>query len=89
MKEQFFCPLGCVMADGVTVFHSVIIHIAHMMVIIDHNLQLYGFSSLIAEITFHWGIAIIREHANVSLVLPEFCHQVSPGSYANISPFQF
>jgi len=56
MKEHFFRPLECAMADGVTVSHSVtLIHIAHMMVIIHHNLRLYGFSSFIAEITFRWG----------------------------------
>ena len=35
MKEQFFRPLECAPAGGVTVGHSVtLIHIAHMMVII-------------------------------------------------------
>ena len=53
MKEQFFRPLECALAAGVTVGHSVtLIHIAHMMVITHHNLRLYGFSSLIADITF-------------------------------------
>jgi hypothetical protein len=53
MKEQYFRPLQCAMADGVTVGHSVTpIHIAHVLVIIHHNLWLYGFSSLIIEITF-------------------------------------
>ena len=65
--EQFFHPLECAQADGVTVGHSVpLIHIAHMMVIIHHNLWLYSFSSLIAEITFCWGIVNIRQHAYVS-----------------------
>jgi len=51
MKEQFFRPLECATANGVTVNHFVtLIHIAHMMVIIHHNLRLYGFSSFIAEI---------------------------------------
>ena len=66
--------------------HSVaLIHIDHMMVIILHNLWLYGFSSLIAEINFCWGIVNIRQHANVSLVLPQYCCQVSTGSYMNVS----
>ena len=56
MKEQFFRPLECATADGVTVGHSVtLVHIAHMLVIICHNLRLYSFSSSIAEITFCWG----------------------------------
>jgi hypothetical protein len=52
VKEQFFHPLECA-ADGVTVGHTVtLIHIAHMMVLIHHDMRLYGFSCLIAEITF-------------------------------------
>jgi len=90
MKEQFFRPLECALAGGVTVGHSVtLIHIAHMMVIIHHNLRLYGFSSLIAETTFSWGIMNISQHAYISLVPPQYCRQVSPGSNANVSPFQF
>jgi len=89
MKEQFFRPLECAPASGVTVGHSVtLIHIALMMVIIHHNLRLYGFSSLIAEITFRWGIMHISQHAYVSLVPPQYCRQVSTGSDANISGFQ-
>ena len=90
MKELFFRQLECATADGVTVGHSVtLIHIAHMMVIIHHNLRLYGFSCLNAEITFRWGIVNIRHHAYVSLVLPLYCRQVSPGSYANVPLFSF
>jgi len=73
MKEQFFHPLECATADGETVGHSVtLIHITHMMVIIHHNLRLYGFSSFTAEITFRWGTVNISQHANVSLVLPQY-----------------
>ena len=69
MKKQFFRPLECAPAGGITVGHSVtLIHIAHMMVIIHHNLRVYGFSSLIAKITFCWGIMNISQHAYVSLV---------------------
>ena len=90
MKEEFFRPLECVPADEVTVGHSVtLIHTANLMVIIHHNLQLYGFSCLIAEITFCRGIVNTRQHAYVSLVLPQYCRQVSPGSYVNVSPIQF
>jgi hypothetical protein len=71
MKEQFFHPLECSMAYGVTVGHSVtFMHIAHMTVILHRNFWLYGFSSFIAEITFHWGIVNIRQHVYISLVLP-------------------
>ena len=66
VKEQFFRPLECAAADGVTVGHSVtLIHISHVKVIILHNLRLYDFSSFITEITFHWGIVNIGQHAYV------------------------
>jgi hypothetical protein len=62
MKTIFFCPLECAMTDGVTVGHSVtLIHIAHMMVMIHLNLWFYGISSLLAEITFCWGIVNVRQ----------------------------
>ena len=66
-EEQFFRQLERAPAGGVTVGHSVtLIHIAHMMVIIHHNLRLYGFSSLIAEITFRWGtMNISNMHASL------------------------
>jgi len=90
MKEQLFRPLECAPAGAVTVSHSVtLILIAHMMVIIHHNLWLYGFSSLIAEINSSWGIKNIILHAYVSLVPPQYCRQVSPGSDANVSSSQF
>jgi len=90
VKEQFFRPLECATADGLIVGHSVtLIHIAHVMVIILNSLRLYGFSSFITEITFRWGIVNMSQHEYVSLVPPQYCRQVSPGSYANVSPFQF
>jgi hypothetical protein len=60
-----------------------------MMAKIHHNLRLYGFSSLIAEITFCWGILNISQYAYVSLVAPQYCRQVSPGSNAYLSLFSF
>ena len=73
MKEQFFRPFECAAADGVTVGHAVtLIHTAHMMVIVHHNLRLYGFSCLIAEITFCWGIVNIHQHAYLSS-----CHSIA------------
>jgi hypothetical protein len=67
MKEEFFHPLEFMPVSGVTVGHSAThIDISHMMVIIRHNLQLYGFSSLIAKITFCWGIMNIGWHVYVS-----------------------
>ena len=86
MEKQFFHPLEWATADGVTDCQSVtLIHITHVMVIIHHNLHLYGFSFLIREITFHWTVMNIHQHANVSLVPPQYCRQVSPSSYVNIS----
>ena len=90
MKEHFYRPLECSTAYGVTVGHSVtFIHIAHMTVILNHNLRLYGSSSFIAEITFRWGVVNIRQHVCVSLVPPHYCRQVSPGPYMNVPLFNF
>jgi hypothetical protein len=90
MEKQFFRPFECTMPDGVTICHSVpLIHIAHVTVIIHHNLRLYGFPSVNAEITFGWGVVNIRQHAYVSFVPPQYCRQVSPGPYMNVSLLQF
>ena len=76
------------MADGVTVCHSVtLIPIPHVMVIIHHNLWFYGFSSLIAGITFCRNIMSICQHANVSLLS---CHSIAIKSalvLMQMSPF--
>jgi hypothetical protein len=86
MEKQCFHPLECARADGVTDSQSVtLIHITHVMVIIHHNLHPYGFSFLIGEIIFHCTVMNIRQHANISLAPPQYCRQVSPGSYVNIS----
>ena len=72
MKEQFFCPLECAPAGGVTVGHSVtLIHIAHMMVIIHHNLRLYGFplslqklpSAGAIRILFNMHMSLLSHHS--------------------------
>jgi hypothetical protein len=79
-----------VLADGVTVGLSVtLIHRAYTMVIIHHYLRLYGYSSVITEITFRWGTVNISQRAYVYLIPPQYCRQFSPGSYANVSPLQF
>jgi hypothetical protein len=90
MKEQFFRPIERTSAYGVPVGHSVsLIYIAFMMALIHHNLRLYVFSSLIAEINFCWGIVNISQHEYVSFVSPQYCCQVSPGSNAKVPPIQF
>ena len=84
-KNSFFHPLDCALVDGVTVCHFVsLIHIAHVMVIIHHNLQLYGFSSFTAGITFHRSIMNVHQHTDVSLVPPQY-HHISRGPYAHVS----
>ena len=89
-ERTFFLSTWMCASRWKTVDHSVtLIHIAHMMVIIHHNLQLYGFSNLITKTTSHWGIVNIHQHAYVSLVPPQYSHQVSSGSYANVSAFHF
>ena len=68
-ERTIFCPLGSPMADGVTVCQSVtLIPIPYVMVIIHHNLWLYGFSSPIA------GTSWIFVNMQMSLL---FCHSTA------------
>jgi hypothetical protein len=47
------------MPADVTVGHLVtLIHVTHIMVVIHHSLWIFGFTFLIAEMTFHWGMQI-------------------------------
>jgi len=47
IEEEFLCPRPCAMIDRVGICHSIsFIYIAHVAVIICHNLQLYGFALL-------------------------------------------
>jgi hypothetical protein len=45
-----------------------LIHIAHMVAIIYHNLQLYGYSIFITGITMCGGIRYICQHIDVPFV---------------------
>ena len=52
MEEELLCPLLCETVDRISISHSIsLIYIAHVGVIIGHNLRLYGLTIIIAEIT--------------------------------------
>jgi hypothetical protein len=57
MEEVFLCPLPCATVDRIGVCHSIsLTYIAHVAVIIHHNLRLYGLPISIAEITLRWCV---------------------------------
>jgi hypothetical protein len=83
-------PLHCSMADGIDVGYSVsLIHKAPVTGIICHNLWLYGLLVTVAEITLCGGIVEICRHVYVAFVPPQYCCQVTPGSYVISAPFEF
>ena len=52
MEEELLCTLPCETVDRIRICHSIyLIYIAHVTVIIRHNLRLYGLTIIIAEIT--------------------------------------
>ena len=78
MEEQFLCPLPCVTVDRVRISHSVsLIYITYVVVIICHNLWLYGLPIIIAEITFCRCIVCVCQSAYVTFVPPQYCCQVT------------
>jgi len=65
--------LPCVTVDRVRISHSnALIHTAHVMIIISHNLRLYGFPVVIAEITLCWGIMNVCQHMYVAFAPPQY-----------------
>ena len=76
-EEWFFDPLLCAMADGVAVGHPIsVIHMAHVIIIIDHNLQLYGLCISLADSDFCGEVVYVCHHINVMFVPPQCWHQV-------------
>ena len=71
MEEAFLCPLPCTMVDRIRIRHSIsLIYIAHVAVIIRHNLRLYGLPISIAEITLCWCIVYVCQNTYVAFVPP-------------------
>ncbi len=71
MEEQFLCPLPCATVDRIRICHSIsLIYIAHVAVIIRHNLRLYGLPISIAEITLCWCVVYVCQYTDVAFVPP-------------------
>ena len=89
-QKNNLCPLPCATVDGVTISHSVsFIHVAHMLVLIQNNLQLYGLPVGITEISLWWGVVHVCQHMYITFVPPQYCCQANPSSYMNVALFEF
>ena len=65
MEEEFLCPLPCATVDRIRICHSIsLIYIAHVAVIVRHNLRLYGLSITIAEITLCWWVVYVCQNTS-------------------------
>jgi len=86
MEEGLLCPLPCVTVNRIGICHSIcLIYIAHVAVIICHNLRLYGLL-VIAEITLCWWVMDVRQNTYVTFVLPQYGCQVIPSPYLKVTP---
>jgi len=71
MEEGFLCSVPCATVDRIGVCHSVsLIYIAHVAVIIRHNLRLYDLPIVIAEITLCWYVVYVCHNKYVAFVPP-------------------
>ena len=87
MEEEFLCPLPCMTVDRIGICHSIsLIYIAHVAVIIRHNLRLFGLPVIIAEITLCWWVMDVRQYTYVALVPPQYGCQVTPIPYLKVAP---
>ena len=85
MEEEFLCPLPCAMVFC----HSVsLIYIAHVAVVIRHNLRLYGLPIIITEITLCWWIMYVCQNMYVPFVPPQYGCQVTPSPYLKVAPLE-
>ena len=87
MEEEFLCPLPCATVDRIRICQSVsLIYIAHMAVIIFHNLWLYGLPIIITEITLCWCVVDVCQDTYVAFVPPQYCCLVTPSQYLKVTP---
>ena len=61
MEEEFLTPLPSTTVDRIGFCHSIsLIYIAHVAVIIRHNLRLYGLTIIVTEITLCWWTMFVK-----------------------------
>ena len=71
MEEEFLCPLPCVTVDRIGVCHSIaLICIAHVAVLIRHNLRGFGLPIVIAEVTPCLCVVYVCQNTHVTFVPP-------------------
>ena len=88
MEEEFLCTLPCATVDRIAFCHSIsLIYIAHVVVIICHNLRLYGLP-IIAEITLCCWIMYVCQNTYVAFVPPQYGCQVTPSPYLKVAPLE-
>jgi len=89
MKEEFLCPLLCATVDRIGFCLSIsLIYIAHVAVIFRHNLRLYGFPIIIAEITLCWWIMYVFQKTYVPFVPPQYGCKLTPSLYLKFAPLE-
>ena len=87
MEEEFLCPLPCVTVDRIGICHSIsLIYIAHVAVIIRHNLRLYCLPVIIAEIALCWWVMDVRQNKYVAFVPLKYGCQFTPSPYLKVAP---
>ena len=87
MEEEFLCQPPCATVERIGFCHSVsLIYLAHVAVIIRHNLRLYGLTIFIAEITLCWWIMYVCQNTYIPFVPPQYGCQFSPSPYLNVAP---
>ena len=88
MEEQFLCFLPCATVDRIRICHSItLIYIAHLAVIIHHNLWLYD-PPIISEITLCRCIVHFCQNMYVAFVPPQYCCQVTPSPYLKVDTLE-
>jgi len=87
MEEELLCPLPCATVNRIGICHSIcLMYIAHVAVIICHNLRLCGLPVIIAEITLCWWVMDVRQNTYVAFVPPQYGCQVTPSPYLKVAP---
>jgi hypothetical protein len=86
----FLRSLPCPSADGVYVFHAVIlVHIPHVLVMVLYYRRFQSVSMLITRIALCWWMVQVRQHVYLSFVLPNHGSQVTPHPNPYVTPCQF
>ena len=71
MEKQFHGPLEGMSTHRMTVGHTIrIVDITHVPVLLIHSVRFHGVVAVITKISFCWWWVHVRQHVNLSSVLP-------------------